>query len=34
MLTIFENEINVKRLFNQKRDIIYYRRIRLNAKTI
>ena len=34
VLTIFENETNVERLFNQKRDIIYYRRIRLNAKTI
>ena len=34
MLTIFENKTNVERLFNQKRNIIYYRRIRLNAKTI
>ena len=34
VLTIFENETNVERLFNQKRDIIHYRRIRLNAKTI
>ena len=34
MLTIFENKINVKRLFNQKRNIIYYRRIYLNTKTI
>ena len=34
VLTIFESEINVERLFNQKRDIIYYRRIRLNAKII
>ena len=34
VLTIFESETNVERLFNQKRDIIHYRRIRLNAKTI
>ena len=34
VLTIFESETDVKRLINQKRDIIYYRRIRLNAKTI
>ena len=34
VLTIFESETNVERLFNQKRDIIYYRRARLNAKTI
>ena len=34
VLTIFESETNVERLFNSKRDIIYYRRIRLNAKTI
>ena len=34
VLTIFENETDVERLFNQKRDIIHYRRIRLNAKTI
>ena len=34
VLTIFENETDVERLFNQKRDITYYRRARLNAKTI
>ena len=34
VLTILENETDVERLFNQKRNIIYYRRIRLNAKTI
>ena len=34
VLTIFESETDVERLFNQKRDIIHYRRARLNAKTI
>ena len=34
VLTIFESETNVERLFNQKHDITYYRRARLNAKTI
>ena len=34
VLTIFESETDVERLFNQKRDITHYRRIRLNAKTI
>ena len=34
MLSISKNETNVERFFNQKRDIIHYRRIRLNAKTI
>ena len=33
-MSISENETNVKRFFNQKRDITYYRRIHLNAKTI
>ena len=34
VLTILESETDVERLFNQKRDIIHYRRARLNAKTI
>ena len=34
VLTIFESETDVERLFNQKRDITHYRRARLNAKTI
>ena len=34
ILSVSKNETDVERLFNQKRDIIHYRRIRLNAKTI
>ena len=34
ILSVSKNETDVERLFNQKRDITYYRRIRLNAKTI
>ena len=34
VLSIFKSETNVERLFNQKRDILHYRRIRLNVKTI
>ena len=34
VLSIFESETDVERLCNQNRDIIYYRRTRLNAKTI
>ena len=34
ILSVFENETDVKRLFNQERDIIHYRRACLNAKKI
>ena len=34
VLSIFKSEADVERLFNQKRNIIHYRRICQNAKTI
>ena len=33
-MSILETETNVERLFNQKRDIIHCRRIRLNEKAM
>ena len=34
VLSIFKSETNVEHFFNQQRNIIYYRRVFLNAKTI
>ena len=34
VLSIFNSETNVEKLFNQKRDIIYYRKNRFYANTI
>ena len=34
ILSVSRNETDVERLFNQERNIIHYRRTRLNAKTI
>ena len=34
VLSIFDNEAKIEKLFNQKRDIIHYRRNRFHASTI
>ena len=34
VLSVFKNKTDAERFFNQKRNIIYYRQIRLNVKTI